>query len=390
MSIHLARVVVTDAARLLRYYAGWASKIEGRTIPSAARVTEGAESLTYTLREPVGVVGQIIPWNVPFSMACLKLAPALAAGCTVILKPAEETPLSAIFLARLIMQCGFPAGVINILNGVGEIAGAALARHPDIDKIAFTGSTEVGRSVIHAASGNLKKVSLELGGKSPVVVFPDANLARAIPGVAQAAFFLQGQNCMAGSRILVHSDIYDQVVEGVAAFAKALPIGPGLDPDSFIGPLISARHRDRVLGYIASGLMDGARLVAGGAAVDGPGFFLQPTVFADTNAGMSIVREEIFGPVMSIQRFSGDDLDEIAALANDSVFGLSGSVWTEKLSVAHAMVRRIRAGQVSINCHGAVDSNIPFGGFKQSGWGREFGAEGLDGYLETKAVTARL
>lgn len=390
MPLHLARFLVADAAKLIRYYAGWPSRIEGRTMPAAPGVAFGSETLTYTLREPVGVAGQIIPWNVPLSMACLKLAPALAAGCTIVMKPAEETPLSALALGDLILEAGFPAGVVNIVNGLGEVAGAALAGHPDVDKIAFTGSTDIGRHIVRAAAGNLKKVSLELGGKSPVVIFPDADLARAIPGAAQAAFFLQGQNCMAGTRIFVHEAIHDRVVTGIAEIASGLKIGPGLDPGIEIGPLISTGHRDRVLALVRSGLDEGARLITGGGALTGPGWFVQPTVFADARPGMRIMREEIFGPVMAIQRFAGDDLDGIAALANDTCYGLSGSVWTRDLATAHAMVRRIRAGHVSINCHGAVDSMIPFGGYKQSGWGREFGAEGLDAYLETKAVTARL
>ncbi|MET0137318.1 MAG: aldehyde dehydrogenase family protein [Sphingobium sp.] len=390
MPIGIAQMVVANEARLFDYYAGWAERIEGITTTPPAHVLAMGEAFTYTLREPVGVVGQIVPWNVPLSMACLKMAPALAAGCTIVLKPAEDTPLSAILLGRLIMEAGFPAGVVNIVNGDGAVAGAALVKHPDIDKISFTGSTEVGRLIIREAAETLKKVSLELGGKSPVVVFDDADLDSAVPGVAMATFFLQGQNCMAGTRIFVHDRIHDEFVERLAAFVGGMTIGHGMDPATQVGPLISTEHRARVEGFIASGIEQGARLVAGGKSLPGPGNFLEPTIFADTTPDMRIVREEIFGPVMAIQRFTDDDLDAVARQANDSIFGLSGSVWTQNLSKAHRMASRIRSGHVSINTHGAVGANIPFGGYKQSGWGREFGKEGMDLYLETKAITVKL
>lgn len=390
MPIGIAQMVVANEARLFDYYAGWAERIEGITTTPPAHVLAMGEAFTYTLREPVGVIGQIVPWNVPLSMACLKLAPALAAGCTVVLKPAEDTPLSAILLGQLIIEAGFPAGVVNIVNGEGATAGAALVAHPDIDKISFTGSTEVGRIIIREAAVSLKKVSLELGGKSPVVVFDDADLDQAAPGVAMATFFLQGQNCMAGTRIFLHDAIHDAFVERLAAFVSGMTIGHGLDPATQIGPLISAEHRARVEAFIASGIAEGARLVTGGKALPGPGNFLEPTIFADTTPDMRIVREEIFGPVMAIQRFTDDDLDAVARSANDSIFGLSGSVWTQNLSKAHRMAARIRSGHVSINTHGAVAANIPFGGYKQSGWGREFGKDGLDLYLETKAITVKL
>jgi phenylacetaldehyde dehydrogenase len=386
----LAQMITAGAADLLDYYAGWAVRIEGVTTAPPPQVTSVAEALTYTLREPVGVVGQIIPWNVPLSMACLKLGPALAAGCTVVLKPAEETPLTAVFLGRLIAEAGFPEGVVNIVNGPGETAGAALVAHPDVDKISFTGSTEVGRLIVREAAATMKKVSLELGGKSPVVVFPDADLDLAVPGVAMATFFLQGQNCMAGTRIFVHEKIHDALVERMAAHVAGFKVGHGLDPETMVGPLISETHKQRVLGFISEGLAEGGQLAAGGEAPAGVGHFVAPTIFTETTPSMRLVREEIFGPVMAVQRFGDEDLDALARRANDSKFGLSGSVWTRDLSTAHKMAARIRAGQVSINCHGAVASNIPFGGYKQSGWGREFGREGLDLYLETKAVTARL
>ncbi|AJP72790.1 aldehyde dehydrogenase family protein [Sphingomonas hengshuiensis] len=386
----IADLTVRNAVEMFDYYAGWAERIEGITTEPPAHVRAMGEALTYTTREAIGVVGQIVPWNVPLSMACLKLAPALAAGCTVVLKPAEETPLSALLLGRLVLEAGFPEGVVNIVNGDGAVAGAALVTHPDVDKIAFTGSTEVGKIIIRAAADTLKKLSLELGGKSPVVVFDDADMDLAIPGVAMATFFLQGQNCMAGTRIFVHERIHDRFVAGLADFVGGMAMGHGMDPATQVGPLISAKQRARVEAFIDEAPGEGATLVAGGTRVEGPGHFVAPTIFTDTTPAMRVVREEVFGPVMAIQRFGTDDLDAIARQANDSVFGLSGSVWTRDLSTAHRMASRIRSGHVSVNCHGAVGSNIPFGGFKQSGWGREFGREGLDLYLETKAITVKL
>lgn len=390
MSIHIARLTVANVVEMFDYYAGGVLRIEGTTTTPPRHVTAASEAFTYTLREPVGVVGQIIPWNVPISTAVLKLAPALAAGCTVVIKPSEETPLSILLLGQLVLDAGFPPGVVNIINGLGGVAGAALAEHPDVDKISFTGSVRTGRAIVQAAIGNLKKVSLELGGKSPVVVLADADLELAIPGVAWATYFLQGQNCMAGTRIFVHETIHDQLVEGVKAYTETMAMGHGLNPATQIGPMISNAHCAKVAGYIASGVAEGATLVTGGKRLDRPGNFIQPTIFTDCKPDMAIVREEIFGPVMAVQHFVDDDLDAIARIANDTIFGLSGSVWTRSVSSAHRLVSRIRSGHVSINCHGAVGTNIPFGGYRQSGWGREFGKEGLDAYLETKAVTVRL
>lgn len=390
MPMILAERIVVNCVHLFQYYAGWAERIEGTTTEPPPHVLAEGEALTYTLREPVGVVGLIVPWNVPLSMACLKLAPALAAGCTVVLKPAEETPLSAVILGRLIGEAGFLAGVVNIVNGVGSEAGAALVSHPDIAKISFTGSTEVGKMIASECSDSLKKVSLELGGKSPVIVFPDADMSKTVPGVAMATFFLQGQNCMAGTRIFVHRDIYEPLLEGLAALTAGMKMGHGLEAGTILGPLVSAKQQERVMGYIADGKACGARLITGGDEWDGAGHFVRPTIFADVDPSMRIVREEIFGPVMAVQPFDTDDLDVIADMANDSPYGLSGSVWTRDLSIAHRMVSRIRSGHVSVNCHGAVGANIPFGGYKQSGWGREFGREGMDLYLETKAVTVAL
>ncbi|MDJ0929472.1 MAG: aldehyde dehydrogenase family protein [Gammaproteobacteria bacterium] len=379
---------VKFGAEFLRYYAGWATKIHGLTIPVSPMDARNGETLTYTRREPIGVVGAIIPWNAPLPMAILKLAPALATGCTIVLKPAELTPLTALLLVELAHKAGIPNGVINVVAGYGQSAGQALAEHPDVDKISFTGSTAVGKKIIEASTGNLKKVTLELGGKSPFVVFPDADLERVIPGAIRGAFFLQGQNCMASTRLFVHEDVFDTVVHGIAQGVGAMKLGPGLDPASMLGPLISGDQRDRVMAYIDAGKESGAELVAGGDALPGKGFFIKPTLFARTNMDMKIAREEIFGPVLCVQSFSDSDgLEGIAAEANKTIYGLSGSVWTKDISIAHKLAAMIDSGQVSINCHAAVDPAIPFGGNKQSGWGREFGMEGLEPYLKTKATT---
>lgn len=386
---HAGRMAVPLAANMFRYYAGWPTKILGDTIPVDPPMP-GVEVLTYTRKEPIGVVGQITPWNYPLGMVAMKLGPALAAGCTVVLKPAEQAPLTALIIGELVQEAGFPDGVVNIVTGTGEAAGAALSAHPDIDKIAFTGSTDVGRLILKAAAGNLKKVSLELGGKSPFIIFPDADLSRAIPGAAFSAFFLQGQNCMCGSRLFVHKAIFDRVMAGIAAIAQGMKIGPGLDPETNIGPLISAEQLARVSGFLASGPREGATLVTGGKRVDRKGYFVEPTVFANTNRDMKIVREEIFGPVTCAQMFDTDDVDTVAALANDTPYGLVGSVWTQNLGIAHKLAARVRAGTMGINTHGMAGINAPFGGFKQSGWGREFGKESVEMYLETKSVVAHL
>jgi len=381
---YVVRHVVPD---FFRYYAGWPTKIEGATIPAAPQGRRPGEVLSFTLREPLGVVGAITPWNAPLPMLMVKLAPALAAGCTLVLKPAELTPLTALRMAELCAEAGVPEGVVNVVTGFGETAGAALAAHPGVDKIAFTGSTEVGRLIVKAAVGNLKKVSLELGGKSPVIVFADAVLEQVIPGAARACFFLQGQNCMAGTRLYVHEKIHDQVVEGVAGIARTMQLGHGLDPASQFGPLISAGQRERVRGYVDAGKREGGELVCGGDAPARPGYFFEPTVFARMRADMTPVKSEIFGPVLCVQSFDDADLDRVAAEANSTIYGLSGSVWTRDIGLAMQMVRRIDAGQVSVNMHAALDPAMPFGGNKQSGWGREFGKEGLEPYLKTKGVS---
>jgi phenylacetaldehyde dehydrogenase len=383
----VARVAdVPLAVDMFRYMGGWATKLRGTT----TTLSTPGEYLSYTLRQPVGVVGQIIPWNFPLLMAAWKLAPALAAGCTVVLKTAEQTPLSAIRLGELIQEAGFPAGVVNILAGFGETAGAALAAHDQVNKVAFTGSTEVGKLIVKAAAGNLKRVSLELGGKSPVVVLPDADIEAAIPGAANAIFFNHGQCCVAGSRLYAHKKVFDKIVEGVATIASNIRVGPGLDPATEMGPLVSDEQFQRVTGYIDAGRLEGAKIAAGGTRVGNEGYFVSPTVLTDTTDDMKVVREEIFGPVVCAAPFSDDDLERIAKQANDTIYGLAASVWTRDIGLAHKLARRIDSGTVWINCHNVFDAALPFGGFKQSGWGREMGEEVFESYTETKAVTAAL
>lgn len=370
----------------IRYYAGWPTRLNGETIA----VSAPGEWHAYTLREPVGVVGQIVAWNAPLVLTMQKAAPALAAGCTIVLKPAELTPLTALRLGELALQAGIPEGVFNIVTGEGD-AGAALVEHPLVDKISFTGSTPVGKAIMRSAADGMKRLSLELGGKSPSIVFADADLELAIPGAANAVFMNTGQVCVAGSRLFVHRKVYDQVVEGVAAIAAGLPIGHGLDEGSVIGPLISQAQRDRVLGYVEQGKAAGAAVAAGGAAVGDAGFFVKPTLFTDTTPDMSIIREEIFGPVVAAIPFDDDtDLSSLVAQANATPYGLAASIWTRDLATAHRMARRVRSGTVGINSHGLLDVALPFGGAKQSGFGREYGAEGILAYTETKSVAAFL
>ncbi|MBP2704609.1 aldehyde dehydrogenase family protein [Microbispora sp. RL4-1S] len=376
---------IPAAAALFHYMAGWATKIEGSTIPLSV---PGAGFHAYTLREPVGVVGQIIPWNFPLLMAAWKVAPALATGNVVVLKPAEQTPLSALYLAELIAEAGAPDGVVNVIPGYGEIAGAALAAHEDVDKVAFTGSTEVGKMIVQAAAGNLKKLTLELGGKSPNVVFDDADLTVAIPAAASAIFFNHGQCCSAGSRLYVQESRFDEVVDGVADIARHIRVGPGMEPGTEMGPLISDEQLRRVTGYLESGRAEGAETRAGGRRCGDRGYFLEPTVLTGTRRDMKVVREEIFGPVLVASPFS--ELDEIAAEANDTPYGLAAGVWTRDLAKAQALAGKIRAGTVWINCYNVFDPALPFGGYKQSGWGREMGHAVLDAYTEVKSVCVQL
>jgi phenylacetaldehyde dehydrogenase len=381
----MASIIDVPGARdWFRYMAGWATKIEGSTIQTSIAGVPGAKFHTYVAREPVGVVAQIVPWNFPLAMAAWKLAPALAAGCTCILKPAEQTPLSTLRLGELILEAGFPPGVVNILTGLGETAGAALVVHPGVDKVAFTGSTEVGKLINKSATDTLKRVSLELGGKSPMIVLADAEVGAAVGGAAMAIFFNSGQVCTAGSRLYVHSKIFDSVVEGLSCAANAIRLGPGLEQATEMGPLVSKEQQERVLSYIESGRKEGASVAAGGEAVSHPGYYVKPTVIVSVKPQMRIVREEIFGPVVVAQRF--DELDEVVKAANDSPYGLGASIWTNNLSAAHRLIPRIKAGTVWVNCHNMVDPNMPFGGFKSSGIGREHGRAVMDLYTELKSV----
>ena len=375
------------AVDLFRYMAGWATKIEGNTIPISVPYTPGAKYLAYTLREPVGVVGQIIPWNFPLLMAAWKLGPALATGCTVVIKPAEQTPLSCLLLGEMVQEAGIPDGVVNIVPGYGETAGAALAAHPDVDKIAFTGSTEVGKLILQAAAGNLKKVSLELGGKSPNVVFGDVDIDSAVAGSSSAIFFNHGQCCCAGSRLYVENDIFDKVVEGVSARAEKIRVGPGMEASTDMGPLVSEEQLNRVC-YLESGVSEGAKTVVGGKRHGDKGYFVKPTVLVNTTDKMKVVQEEIFGPVVTAIPFK--DTGDLVAKANNSVYGLAAGIWTRDIQKAHRIASQLRAGTVWINCYNIFDAALPFGGYKQSGWGREMGRDALELYTEVKAVCAAL
>jgi acyl-CoA reductase-like NAD-dependent aldehyde dehydrogenase len=374
---------VPGAAETFRYYAGWASKIYGETNPS------DPDMFSFTLREPVGVCGQIIPWNFPLLMASWKIAPALACGNVVILKPAEQTPLTALRLGELILEAGLPESVVQIITGFGPGAGSSIAEHPDIDKVAFTGSTEVGKLILKASAGNLKHVSLELGGKSPNIIFPDADMKAAAFGSMLGIFMNQGQVCCAGSRVFVQESMYDQFTDTLSQMAKGLTLGNGLDPATRMGPLVSKEQHDRVLGYLKSGKDEGAKAMTGGEA--GPqerGYFVQPTVFSGVNNGMKIAREEIFGPVASAIPFK--DEADVVFQGNDTTYGLAAAVWTKDLSRAHKVARALKAGTVWINTYGMIDPMGSFGGYKQSGFGRELGKHALELYTQIKQVYTKL
>ncbi len=370
-----------------RYYAGWATKIEGETIPVSI---PGQHILNYTLREPVGVVGQIIPWNFPLLMAAWKLGAALACGNTVVLKPAEQTPLSALRLGELLEEAGIPPGVVNIVTGLGETAGAAIAAHPDIDKVAFTGSTEVGHEIMRAAAGNLKRVSLELGGKSPNIIFADADLEQAAIGAASAIYFNHGQCCCAGSRLYIEQSVYDKVMPRLIEYSEKIKLGPGMDPTTEMGPLVSGEQFQRVNSYLDAGRSEGAKVSAGGGRPKSfsRGYFVSPTVFTGVKPNMKILREEIFGPVVCGVPFK--DPDEVAAHGNDTNYGLAAAVWTKDISKAHRLAERLRAGTVWINCYNMFDAASPFGGYKQSGFGREMGKAALELYTSIKSVWVNL
>lgn len=369
---------------MLRYYAGLATALDGRTIDSSLP----GEYLSYTRKEPVGVVGAIIPWNAPIAASVWKIGPALATGCTIVLKPSEEAPMSPLLIARILEEAGVPAGVVNVVTGHGVEAGAPLAEHGDVDKLAFTGSTATGQSILRASAGNVKRVSLELGGKSPIIVFADADLDEAVPRVGLAAFANSGQICIAGSRLFVEDSIHDEFVDRLGAYAAGLQVGNGADPATEIGPVVSERQLDKITSYIQSGISDGARPVAGaarlreGALADG--FFVAPTVFADARDDMKMVREEIFGPVISAMRFT--DADDAIARANATPYGLSAGVFTSNVGRAHRVAHRLRTGTVWVNTYHALDPAVPFGGAKMSGYGKEGGTEHIEEYLATKAV----
>ncbi|MEJ0024755.1 MAG: aldehyde dehydrogenase family protein [Rhizomicrobium sp.] len=382
----ISRPSTLGAPNTLRYFAGWASKLTGETMTPLVPGNWHA----YTLREPVGVVGLIVPWNAPYTSTLNKLGALLAAGCTVVIKPAEQTPLATVRMGEFIQQAGFPDGVVNIVTGYGHTAGDALVRHPDVDKISFTGSTETGKLVLKTAAETMKRVTLELGGKSPIVILPDADLDKAIEAAALGIYRNSGQICVAGSRLFAHRDVFDRVVDGVAAYADRMKVGPGLEPGVEIGPLVSRVQMDRVVRLIGEGRSDGARVVTGGDRIGDKGYFVRPTVLVDTTPQMSVRREEIFGPVLCAASFADNDLEAIARDANDTSFGLAATIWTRDISAAHKLAKMIKAGSIKINSREFPEQSMPFGGLKQSGIGRERGREGVEEYTELKSVIVGL
>lgn len=391
MPVDQAQAIMGTAAEMFRYYAGWCTKISG--IAHDIQMTGGVAQLFsnahgYTLREPYGVVGLIFPWNGPVFNWATKLAPALAAGCSCVVKPAEETPLSAMLLHKILDEVGIPEGVVNLVQGYGHTAGKALTEHPDVDKIAFTGSTEVGKQIVTAAAGNLKRVSLELGGKSPVLIYDDADIDTAVLMASMGIFIHSGQGCICGSRIFVQRGVYEQVVEGIAGVANGLQLGGPKEENVHIGPLISEKQLNRVMGFIDEGKKDGVEVVTGGHRLDRRGYFVHPTVVTDVDPDMRLFQREIFGPVVAVLPF--DDDDEVIALANNSDYGLAATAWTNDVSRAHTIAKRLQAGTVTLNCQMVYDHAMPFGGYKQSGWGHEFGREGIEAYLQTKTVYTKI
>ncbi len=387
MPIGFAQWMVSASAVWLRYYAGAISRIHGKTAGDAIN-EPGRAMHAYTTREPIGVVGLIVPWNGPIGTFIMKVAPALAAGCSCIVKPAENTPITALRLGEIALEAGVPPGVLNIVPGFGPVAGAALVSHPGVDKISFTGSTAVGKQIVQAAAGNLKRVTLELGGKSPCIVCDDADLELTIPSVAMGILANSGQVCFAGSRLYAHSKVFDKVVAGVADFAAKVTLGSGFDPGTALGPVISDKQRQRVNDYIDIGRSEGAEVIYSGSAPAGSGFFVAPTIFVNKKAGSRISREEIFGPVLVATPM--DDMEEILRVANDTRYGLGAGVFTRDVSKAHKIAARLQSGNVWVNCYGTVHPTMPFGGYKESGWGREMSSEGLDAFLEMKSVFIQL
>ncbi|MFW0796760.1 aldehyde dehydrogenase family protein [Gordonia sp. CPCC 205515] len=391
MNFEQAKSIMGTSAEVFRYYGGWCTKLNGiaHDVQMTGGITGAYSNMhAYTLKEPYGVVGLIFPWNGPVFNAAAKLGPALAAGCSTVVKPAEETPLSAVLLQRILAEAGVPDGVVNLVTGYGHTAGKALTEHPDVDKIAFTGSTEVGKQIIGAAAGNLKRVMLELGGKSPVLIYDDADLEQAIMMAGMGIFIHSGQGCICGSRIFVQRGVYDQVVEGLSMVANGVKLGGPDEEGTLIGPLISEKQLGRVMGFIDDGKENGVEVVTGGHRLDRRGYFVHPTVVTDVDPSMNLYQQEIFGPVVAVMPF--DDDDEVVALANNSDYGLAATAWTKDIARAHRLAKRLEAGTVTLNCQMVFDHSMPFGGYKQSGWGHEWGRDGVESYLQTKTVYTQL